>query len=164
MGHSIRAKAERSHDRVSFAPVQVHQATLSRGSTLFETHSNFRSAPLFPIVHVARRPDPSSCAIYSRLCGLLAPMFRGTYREYKTLLPVVNADQPFVTSGHLTDCLKFCLFDSSWVAGTPLHFERRKAVESSFRGPIVSFHTHEPLVQTFGNSYNRASLVLFLLC
>ncbi len=30
-----------------------------------------------------------------------------------------------------------------------LHFERRNAVESSFRGPSATFHTHEPFGQNF---------------
>jgi hypothetical protein len=30
-----------------------------------------------------------------------------------------------------------------------LHFERRRAVESSFRGPTTIFHTHEPFGQSF---------------
>ncbi len=34
-----------------------------------------------------------------------------------------------------------------WVAAGPLHFERRKAVESSFRGPTATFTKHEPFGQ-----------------
>ncbi len=34
-----------------------------------------------------------------------------------------------------------------WVAAGPLHFERRKAVESSFRGPPATFPKHKPFGQ-----------------
>ncbi len=34
-----------------------------------------------------------------------------------------------------------------------VHFERRRAFESSFRGPSATFQTHEPFVRTFGNPY-----------
>ncbi len=36
-----------------------------------------------------------------------------------------------------------------WVAGGPLHFERRKAVESSFRGSPATFPKHKPFGQNF---------------
>jgi hypothetical protein len=48
----------------------------------------------------------------------------------------------------------FVRFVPFGLAGTPLHFERRKAVESSFRGfpPPVKLVTNS--VRTFGNCYN----------
>jgi hypothetical protein len=44
-----------------------------------------------------------------------------------------------------------------WLAEAPLHFELRKAVESSFRGlpPTVKATTYS--VRIFGNCYNAAA-------
>ncbi len=44
-----------------------------------------------------------------------------------------------------------------WVAAGPLHFERRKAVESSFRGPPATFPKHRPFGQNFWQPHKRCT-------
>ena len=44
---------------------------------------------------------------------------------------------------------RFVRFILCWVAGGPLHFERRKAVESPFRWPPATFPKHKPFGQNF---------------
>ncbi len=69
-------------------------------------------------------------------------------------LPKFPPDSDSRLHEYMVIAKSFVLLILLWCREVPLHCERRRAVESSFRGPPATFSTHEPFGQeTFGSSH-----------